>query len=109
MEVSGTVANLENAFLVNINYYQRPGGGQFFSPDRAATIDPSGMSLAPASVVGLNNFNLPQNSFVTVPAGRSTLTNIGSGPTGYLFGNDFRNIYVPDTTLTGTGQTVALA
>jgi hypothetical protein len=108
LEVAGTVANLENAFLVNMNYYQRPGGGQFFSPDRIATIAPSGMSLIPSNVVGLNNYNLPENSARTIPSGRSTLTNIGSGPNGYLYGNDFRNIYVPDTTLTGTGQSVAL-
>src|SRR5262249_50540463 len=32
----------------------------------------------------------------------------GSAPGGYLWGNDFRNAYVPGTTLTGSGQNLGL-
>ena len=32
----------------------------------------------------------------------------GSGPGGYFIGTDFRNAYVPGTTLDGTGQMVGL-
>ena len=32
----------------------------------------------------------------------------GSGPGGSFFGNDFRAAYLPDVTLTGAGQSVAL-
>jgi hypothetical protein len=106
--VSGPVSTIENALLVNMNYYQRPGGGQFFASDRTPSVDTTNLSLVPNQIVGLNNFNLAQNSLVKVPPGRSTATNIGSGPNGFLFGTDFRNIYVPDTTLTGAGQSVAL-
>ncbi len=32
----------------------------------------------------------------------------GTGPSGYYAGNDFRNAYVPGTTLNGAGQSVGL-
>ena len=32
----------------------------------------------------------------------------GSGPNGSFFGNDFRRAYVPNTTLTGSGQTIGI-
>jgi hypothetical protein len=66
------------------------------------------MSLPLDRLVGLNNFNVPHNSLMTPPANGNGITNIGSGPNGYLYGSDFRNIYALDTTLTGAGQSVAL-
>jgi hypothetical protein len=106
--VSGPASAIENAFLVNLNYYQRPDGGVFFASDRTPSVDPTSMSLLPDRIIGFNNFNVPHNELAKVPPGSFTGDNIGSGPNGYLYGNDFRNIYVPDTTLTGTGQTVAI-
>ncbi|HEV2694633.1 MAG TPA: immunoglobulin domain-containing protein, partial [Verrucomicrobiae bacterium] len=39
---------------------------------------------------------------------RTVTPNAGSGPGGYFAGADFRNAYVPGSTLDGTGQTVGL-
>ncbi len=103
-EVSGTVSAIETAFSTNMNYYQRPGGGRFFAPDRVPGLSPP---IPLAWVVGLNNVNLPQNApkLVSPPP---IINNLGSGPSGSFVGYDFRNFYVPDTSLTGFGQSVAL-
>lgn len=104
VDVVAKVADIEKAFHVILYSYQHPTENrQFFAPDSEPTVD---SSLPVLSVCGLNNFqlakplyrkNLSSNHFAT-----------GSAPGGNYWGYDFRNAYVPGTTLIGTGQKVAL-
>ena len=50
----------------------------------------------------------PRYRFKPAVAGRQRGATIGSGPGGNYIGNDFRNAYVPGTSLNGSGQNVAL-
>ncbi len=102
--VKGTIAVLESAFGVNFNYYAFASGGQFYAPDRSATM----LASAPTLYVGtgFNNFNQPANNFFRDSASRPTLNNTGSGPNGSFYGPDFRALYAPGTSLDGTGQRV---
>jgi hypothetical protein len=110
VDVSGTVTNIEKAFLVKMHRYQHPTEDRtFYSPD----IEPSVPSTLPVlDVNGLNNYKLPRplirkHSNSQFSAKQSFN---GSAPdgSGSYFGYDFRSAYVPSKSLTGAGQTVAL-
>src|ERR1035438_8394036 len=88
--------------------YQHPTESRtFYAPDVAPSVD---ASLPILHVSGLDNFTVPQPLFRAIPLNQ--VTNLvpanGSGPVGLYQGNDFRNAYVPNVTLNGSGQTVAL-
>ncbi len=107
LSVSGSAADVERAFGVRLMTFRHPVRGKFFAPDRAATL--------PASVqdvMGLDNFAPPQPMGVQkgplVTAAQVNSLVSGSGPGGYLIGNDFRTAYAPGVALTGSGQTVGL-
>jgi subtilase family serine protease len=105
LDVRGSAVAVEKAFHVTLRTYRHPTEKRdFFAPDSEPTVD----GLLPiADVCGLENFSLPHpmlHSSATV-----TGPNSGSAPNGYsYFGSDFRNAYVPGTTLDGTGQSVGL-
>jgi hypothetical protein len=91
-DVTGTAGQIEQALFVNMNFYRRPDGTQFFAPDRDPSLD------SPVTVLrisGLDNFVLPT-------------PRAGSGAGGLYLGSDFRNAYASCTALTGTGQSVGL-
>jgi Pro-kumamolisin, activation domain/Divergent InlB B-repeat domain len=105
VDVSGTVANIEKAFHVTMEVYQHPTENRtFYAPDVEPTID---AALPILSVSGLNDYSLPHTNYKPEPLNKIT-PNAGSGPDGSYEGNDFRNAYVPGTTLTGAGQNVGL-
>ena len=108
--VSGTAAAVEKAFYLQLNYYKRPDGTQFYGPDREPSVD----TTVPLQHIG--NLN---NLFVSKPAksepnGLTQPPSTGSGIANYYIGDDFRYAYAYDnstktpTTLTGSGQCVAL-
>ena len=109
LDVSGTAADIERAFYVNLNYYKRPDGSVFYSLDREPSLD---LGVPVLLISGLNNFNLPKTAAGTSPqrtsAPSSAPANGGTGPGGTLIGYDLRNEYVPGVSATGTGQSVAL-
>jgi len=109
LDVSGKVSDVENAFHVTLRVYQHPTEARdFFAPDAEPSLDPS---IPILHISGLNNYVIPRPAFYKVPFDSHSVTNqpaAGSGPTGTYMGYDFRSAYVPGTTLTGTGQTVAL-
>jgi hypothetical protein len=105
--LSGTVAQINTAFHVQMNNYRHPTEDRiFYSPDREPSLN---LGVPVAHIVGLDNFSLPQ-PMVVQPQDSQPIANItGSGPggTSYL-GSDMRAAYYGGTTLTGTGQVVGL-
>jgi len=106
LDVSGTVANIEKVFQINLMVYQHPSRGRFFAPDREPTVD---FSTAVQDISGLDNFVAPHPmSIHTAPLSQGTPLVTGSGPGNLFLGKDFRAAYAPGVTLTGAGQTVGL-
>ena len=95
LDVSGPASAIEQAFYLDLNYYLRPDGTQFFAPDREPSFD---LATTVLRISGLDN------AFVTTPY------NPGSAPSnGYISAADLRAAYVPCATqLTGAGQAIAL-
>jgi alpha-tubulin suppressor-like RCC1 family protein len=94
LDVSGTIAQVEQAFFVNIGYRLRPDGTQFFAPDR----EPSLNSTAKVAFVGgLDDFTVLRQGGTG-----------GSGPFGFFDSSDLRNAYAPCTQHKGATQVVGL-
>jgi len=104
--ISGTVAQVENAFNVRMNYYRHPTESRdFFSPDREPSLD---LSVAVAHIAGLNNFSLPRPMVKRAAEGQPIADVTGSGPGGSYLGSDMRAAYYGGKVLTGIGQAVGL-
>jgi hypothetical protein len=106
LDVVGPAASVEKAFNLTLRTYRHPTENRdFFAPDAEPSVD---ASLPIADVSGLSDFVRPfPKSHVMNPI-MITPRN-GSAPDGSsYFGDDFRNAYVPGTTLTGAGQMVGL-
>ncbi len=116
LEVTAASKDIETAFNLNLRTYPHPTEARnFYSPDVEPSV-PDGVPIADIS--GLNNYLLPHPaSFHKRILGSHHGTNgpvaytvsmDGSGPYGTFLGSDYRQIYLPGSTLTGTGQTVGL-
>ena len=91
--VSAAAGEVEQAFGVKLQRYQHPTEGRtFFGPDAEPTVEGDVPLL---EVEGLDDYVTPQSLG-------------GSGGSGSYLGNDYRNAYVPDVTLTGAGQYVGV-
>jgi subtilase family serine protease len=110
LEVQGSVADVERAFHVTLRTYRHPHEARdFYAPEAEPALD---LPVPVLHVSGLDNYSLPH------PAGRlkkelsdsaaKVTPNAGSGFLGSYRGSDFRAAYVPGTSLTGSGQSVAL-
>ncbi|MGC8493778.1 MAG: S53 family peptidase [Syntrophobacteraceae bacterium] len=109
VNVSGTVANVERAFHVNMGVYHHPTKNRtFFAPDQ----EPSpALSFALWHVSGLDNYSVPHPASLmqaAKPLGWRRSGATGSGPYGYFIGSDMRAAYYGGTALTGAGQAVGL-
>jgi uncharacterized repeat protein (TIGR01451 family) len=108
LDVSGKAADIQNAFQVTLRTYHHPTENRdFFAPDVNPSI-PSGLSIQDIS--GLDNYRRPhpRYKFKMAGSGATPQAATGSGPSGNYMGNDFRNAYVPGTSLNGSGQKIAL-
>ncbi len=110
LDVTGPVPAVENAFHITLRTYRHPNEARdFFAPDTEPTVDGQ---LPVADIQGLSDYARPHPRLHRMNA--ATMTGArpkdGSAPdgSGAYFGNDFRNAYVPGTTLTGAGQTLGL-
>jgi uncharacterized repeat protein (TIGR01451 family) len=109
LDVEGSVADVEKALHLTMQVYPHPTEQRnFFAPDREPSIN---LSLPVLHISGLDNYVLPRpmsyrKSDLSQPAASAPAG--GSGPGGNYLGNDFRAAYVPGTSLTGSGQVVAL-
>jgi subtilase family serine protease len=113
LDVEGAVADIERALQVTMRIYLHPNEARtFYAPD----VEPSlALGVSILHIAGLDNYTLPhpkhrrhllnQNANATPNGGAPKE---GSAPGGWLWGNDFRDAYVPGTTLTGAGQNLGL-
>jgi subtilase family serine protease len=107
LDVQGRVTDVERAFQVTLRTYRHPTEARnFFAPDTEPSLP---ANLRVTSIEGLSDYSMPRRADRRVLAAKvRPLSFNGSGPGHEYAGNDFRNAYVPGTTLNGTGQTVAL-
>jgi len=108
LDVDGAVPAIESALHVTFHTYQHPTENRvFYAPDTDPTLDLTNSIL---QISGLDNYERPHPHLTATPLTQSQTVrpNAGSGGNGTYFGKDFRAAYVPDTTLTGSGQSVGL-
>jgi uncharacterized repeat protein (TIGR01451 family) len=122
LDVQGKASDVERAFNVSLKVYRHPTENRdFYAPDVNPTVP---QTLPIQDISGLDNYRRPYPNFRLKPknvsANVSAKTTVvsqtnpspeattGSGPFGNYVGNDFRNAYVPGTSLNGSGQTIAL-
>lgn len=105
LDVTGPAAAVEKAFHVKLLIYRHPAEARdFYAPATEPTVD---AQLPVVDIQGLSDYSRPHPKLYRMNA---ALPKAGSAPdgSGAYFGNDFRNAYVPDTTLTGAGQALGL-
>ncbi|MGA2611153.1 MAG: S53 family serine peptidase [Terriglobia bacterium] len=105
VDVTGSVADIERAFHVNMGVYQHPTEERpFYAPDQEPTPD---LPFPLWHITGLDNFSIPHPaSLRRAPEAKGGTT--GSGPSGYFIGSDMRAAYYGSGSLTGKGQSVGL-
>jgi subtilase family serine protease len=106
LHIQAPAKAIERVFHVKMLSYKNPDNGkEFYATEGDGYLD---IRLEKLEIFGLNNYEntIPQ-SFALHQSGQKTLGG-GSGPSGGLMGNDFRNAYAPDASLTGLGQVVGL-
>ncbi len=94
LDVSGPASAIEKALYVNLNYYLRPDGSQYYGPDRNPSPD---LSTTISGITRLNDIASPKPAF--------------SAGTNGLKGNEIRNAYIPCASalgLDGNGQCVGI-
>ncbi|MGA3333889.1 MAG: protease pro-enzyme activation domain-containing protein [Terracidiphilus sp.] len=108
VQVSGTVANVESAFHVNMGVYQHPTENRtFYAPDREPTTN---LTFSLWHISGLDNYSLPHPAGLSKrPESSSTKSGAttGSGPSASFLGSDMRAAYYGGS-LTGSGQSLGL-
>jgi kumamolisin len=109
VQVSGSVANIESAFHVNMGVYQHPTESRtFYAPDREPT---TSLTFPLWHISGLDNFSLPHPAGLEkrpAGSGAKSAATTGSGPSASFLGSDMRAAYYGGTALTGAGQSLGL-
>lgn len=119
VDVSGSVADIEDAFHIHLQTFKHPTENRnFFAPDAEPSLDLATPVLA---ISGLDNYVKPHprpHPLVTAlrpdvwsdvrPLGGGGGGGTGGGNTGPFQGYDFRNAYLPGVSQDGTGQSVGL-
>jgi len=115
LDVSGTVADIQNTFGVKLNYFERADKSRFYAPDREPTVN---LATRLSHITGLDNYHVAHPAIRTLrktdKGEHMARPNAGSGPQwpGSNFpsfmGDDFRAAYLPGVSLSGAGQSVAL-
>jgi kumamolisin len=106
LDVTGSVANVEEAFHLIVGVYQYPGENHtFYAPDREPTLD---LPFQLWHIAGLDNYSIPRPLFRRANFRVNLNATTGSGPGASFLGSDMRAAYYGGTALTGTGQSVGL-
>jgi kumamolisin len=109
--VSGTVADIESAFFVTLNVYQRPDGTTFYAPANDPSFNPGG-SVASIPIIDVSGLDNVSQAF-SGNGGTVSFT-CGQSPIGFenaFYGSDFVNAYFSSCASElgqGQNQTVAL-
>jgi kumamolisin len=109
LDVTGSVAAIQQAFHLNLRTYQHPTENRaFFSPDREPTVD---LPFQLWHIAGLDNYSIPHPAGLmhnpNVNHGAPSAT-VGSGPSASFLGTDMRAAYYGGGSLTGSGQYLGL-
>jgi subtilase family serine protease len=108
LEVTGSVASIEQAFHVTLGVYQHPTEKRtFFAPDREPT---PYLPFPLWHIAGLDNYSIPHPNFVRRAQNELSMkpnATTGSGPSASFLGSDMRAAYYGGT-LTGSGQSLGL-
>ena len=107
LDVAGNAANVGRAFDVTLRIYHHPTENRdFFAPDTEPSVpsalpvqDISGLDNYPPAASELQSIRQCRQGGGGLRGCRPNATT-GSGPAGNYIGNDFRNAYVPGTSLT---------
>jgi subtilase family serine protease len=106
VDISGTAAQVEEAFNLSLNVYQHPDENRtFFAPDREPTVD---LSVPLWHIAGLDNYSIPRPADLGQGDAMQPLLATGSGPGASYLASDMRGAYYGGSTLTGAGQSVGL-
>jgi len=108
LEVSGSVADIEKALHLTLHLYPHPAEARtFYAPQVEPSLD---LAVPVLGISGLDNYSQPRPRLHATPLGQlpAATPNSGAGPGGTYMGSDFRAAYVPNSALTGAGQTVGL-
>jgi subtilase family serine protease len=106
VDVTGPVANVEEAFHLTMGVYQHPTENRtFYAPDREPTPD---LAVALWHISGLDNYSIPQPALVRRNPGVTPDATTGSCPSSSFCGSDMRTAYYGGTALTGSGQSLGL-
>ena len=106
VQLKGSVAAIETALHVTMGIYQHPTENRtFFAPDREPTVD---LPFSLWHISGLDNYSIPRPLYRHRDS--RVIPNVvkGSCPSGYYCGSDMRAAYLGTSSLTGTGQNIAL-
>ncbi|HEY6337253.1 MAG TPA: S53 family serine peptidase [Candidatus Sulfotelmatobacter sp.] len=105
LDVTGSVASIEEAFHLTLNRYQHPTEDRaFFAPDREPTPD---LAVQLWHITGLDNFSIPRPALLHRDVTTRPNATTGSGPGASFLGSDMRAAYYGGT-LTGNGQSLGL-
>jgi subtilase family serine protease len=106
VEVTGSVATIEEAFHLTMGVYQHPTENRtFYAPDREPTPD---LAVQLWHISGLDNYSIPRPALVRNVSGAKPAATTGSCPDQSFCGSDMRAAYYEGTALTGSGQSLGL-
>ena len=107
VNVTGSVANIEQAFQVTMQVYRHPTENRtFYAPDVEPSVE---LGIPVLSVEGLSTYSLPRPMLKRAsPDQRVHSDQTGSGPSGQFLGSDIRTAYGAGTALDGSGQALGL-
>ncbi|MGC9941989.1 MAG: protease pro-enzyme activation domain-containing protein, partial [Verrucomicrobiota bacterium] len=107
LDVAGSAVDIGHAFKITLHTYKHPTERRdFFAPDTEPSVP---TNLPMADIWGLSDYARPKPQLVKVDASSAKPQNYnGTGEYGSYQGSDFRNAYIPGSSLNGGGQTVAL-
>ncbi|MFZ1159777.1 MAG: S53 family serine peptidase [Candidatus Sulfotelmatobacter sp.] len=105
LDVTGSVASIEEAFHLTMGIYQHPTENRtFYAPDREPTPD---LAVRLWHISGLDNYSIPRPAVMHRDMLVRPNATTGSGPSASFLGSDMRAAYYGGT-LTGTGQSLGL-
>jgi len=106
VDVTGPVANIEEAFHLTMGVYRHPTENRtFYAPDREPTPD---LSVPLWHISGLDNYSIPRPALVPRNPDVTPEATTGSCPGASFCGSDMRKAYYGEKALTGKGQSLGL-